>query len=161
MRYLVLLILFLSCSDSSPQRDKAKTAFEILPIDLRDLPYKELFTTEVQSTWLLDKDSIFLLEHMGDTIYHATAIAQRALNFLHKYFEYRSYKHALQQTEKYASKLLDMSEEIDSALFFPIQFDFRLHHDPQQQMIAPWYSGLTQGQCFLIIFREVITIAPK
>jgi hypothetical protein len=58
--------------------------------------------------------------------------------------------------------LVDMSHDYDGAMFFPYEFDYRLHSNSSNVMSAPWYSGMAQGQVLSLFSRlGALTSEPE
>ncbi len=56
---------------------------------------------------------------------------------------------------RHADKLLAEGHVIDDALYFPYHFDFPLHASPYPEdlMVAPWYTGMDQGEALSLFVR--------
>jgi hypothetical protein len=52
-----------------------------------------------------------------------------------------------------AARLIDRAVMSRGAMYFPYPFDFALHRDTSDMMVAPWYSGLAQGQALSAFVR--------
>ncbi|KYK27038.1 MAG: hypothetical protein AYK23_00335 [Candidatus Proteinoplasmatales archaeon SG8-5] len=104
----------------------------------------------------VDSDGVPKNLFNGELHYHPVAIAQYALRMLDSYI--------LSGNESYYNisvsclhRLINESHSIDGALYVPYTFDFALHGHADQMMIAPWYSGMAQGQ-FLSLLSRIIDI---
>lgn len=99
-----------------------------------------------------DADGMPLKLYHGNLEQHPVLTAQAALSWLACLREtkdewYR--EHAL-----FAGHyLINMSDDFDGAMFFPYHFDFNMHGNKRNKMIAPWYSGMTQGQVLSVFSR--------
>lgn len=69
-------------------------------------------------------------------------------------------KFHLDKTEHFAQKLLDLADEYHGAYFYPVPFDFPLHGNEQETMIAPWYCGIINGR-ILSIFARLYMVTGK
>jgi hypothetical protein len=52
-----------------------------------------------------------------------------------------------------ATRVTDTSVVTDGAWFFPYRFSFALHRSSRQTLVAPWYSGMAQGQALSLFSR--------
>lgn len=125
--------------------------FEILELEDNELPYATDMD-EVPGLSYYDQDSLPLHDLNGSRSYHPVQLAQHALNVLDVYdseldSSTLNYLHSIRQ------KLLEISVNQDSALYFPYSFDFSLHGCQEETMIAPWYSGMAQGQVLSFFCR--------
>ena len=57
-----------------------------------------------------------------------------------------------------ANRLLSLKVASRGAWFFPYPFNFALHGIAADTMVAPWYSGMAQGQALSLFVR---TINPR
>jgi hypothetical protein len=105
---------------------------------------------------LTDSAGILMKEYNGEIFYNPVQIAQRALFFLSTYQITNDIIY-LDWAEKYALKLIELSDRINQSLMFPYEFDFPLHGYNDFVMKAPWYSGMAQGQV-LSLFSKLFSI---
>ena len=88
----------------------------------------------------------------GQAYYHPTQIALKTLSMLDGYMITHN-KEYLQTVKKYSNKLLDLSVEINSALYFKFDHVMNLHGYKDQVMEPPYYSGMTQGKILSVFVR--------
>jgi len=127
--------------------------------DLVSLPYEELAYHEdrivdYETLELTDPSGIRLWRY-GNSVeeyYHPVAIAQDCLRALNAY-EKTGEPRFLYYTSFTACFMADNAMKIDDTIYFPYDFDFRLHGDPDDLMVAPWYSGMAQGQWLSVFVR--------
>jgi hypothetical protein len=120
-------------------------------LDYERLPYVEN-STAVKKKEFYDVDSVPLHSYRGRLNYHPVYIAQYALKMLDVFITTQDSLY-LRQLEKITDKLVGTSLEIDSAIFFPYTFNFPLHGCKEETMLAPWYSGMAQGQILSLYCR--------
>lgn len=80
-----------------------------------------------------------------ETDYHPVVFIQSALNHLCHLQKTRDKTH-LEKAEYYADKLWSGAHRIEGLPFFPYLFDYKIWKLDTQQLHAPWYSGMAQGQ---------------
>jgi hypothetical protein len=59
----------------------------------------------------------------------------------------------LDRAKAQARRLVTRRVESRGAWFYPYSFDFPLHGDPDDLVVAPWYSGLSQGKALSLFSR--------
>lgn len=153
--------------------------FDIYELDEEQQPYSSDDLEPLKIYYKTDKKGIMLFSHPNynlslfkktfyctpqiahkilpfkKTSYHPGQLAQKILPFLNGYAKTHDCEY-LKRAELYANKLIDISKPYKDGLLFPVQFDFRLHGLKHDVMIAPWYSGMAQGQalsCFIRLFK--------
>lgn len=119
--------------------------FSIRHLKENQLPYINDPLYLENHPWATDNEGIVIFKYQGKIYYNPVQIAEKIIYFLNK--------KKLKETEKFAQKLIDISQELDGALFFPYQFDFYLHGIEKEKMTAPWYSGMAQGQALTVFVR--------
>lgn len=105
---------------------------------------------------LCDSVGILMTNHNGKDYYNPVQIARRALYFVST-FQGTKDTIFLNWAEKYATKLIELSDEINQSLLFPYAFAFPLHGYEKFTMKAPWYSAMAQGEV-LSLFSKLYTI---
>ncbi len=125
--------------------------FLIKKLNYDDLPYVQHKST-LNKKQFYDSDSVPLHQYQGRFNYHPVFIIQYALDMLDVYVTTQD-SFYLTHLEKITDKLLGTSLQIDSAIFFPYSFDFPLHDCDEETMMAPWYSGMAQGQALSLFCR--------
>ncbi len=105
-------------------------------------------------TNLVQKLIDFLNRHLtpGKVYYHPSLLSMNALPLLDGYSLTKNIKY-LNTARKYANKLLEMSEEINDALYFRNTHSWPLHGNKEEVMIPPWYSGMYQGVILSVFVR--------
>jgi hypothetical protein len=100
----------------------------------------------------LDADSIELTNIGDSAYYHPVAMTHRCFHFLGAYLKTNDTVF-VKRTEKYVAKMLTTAIRIDSALFLPYPFDYRVHKKAALQLKAPWFSAMAQGEFLSIATR--------
>lgn len=137
---------------------------------LRNLPpaeapyWSDATSANTTFTPLADKNGVVMFKNRTDQTlhYHPTVLAQWALKYLTSYRQTKDPRD-LELAEKQAAKLIEIAEiDADGVMWFAFDFDFPLHgrKDAKDQMIAPWYSGMTQGQA-LSTFSRLYEVTGK
>lgn len=90
-------------------------------------------------------------EGFAEPVYHPVAMAMYALRAVESYRQTDDpeYLRAIANGEA----LLDGSDEIAGARWFPYPFDYALNGDQGMTLTAPWYSGMAQGQALSLVSR--------
>jgi hypothetical protein len=160
-------------------RDYKKYDGEILEVGFSELPYIDGVRVPRRRA-LHDDNNVSLHQYRGRLNYHPVLIAQDALSLLDAYNTTKTTKYLnsskltpgsllskvasnstkttnyLISAEALSDKLLDMSLPVRSSLFFPYTFNFPLHGYQEEAMLAPWYSGMAQGQILSLFVRLYI-----
>ncbi len=164
-RWKSLLLLFItiflvSCSpDEKAILDIStvkRETFKIKRLTHRSDPYHRPYLAPKKARKPTDEQGIPLYVKDNRTFYHPIGIALKALHLIDSYKKTRDNRY-LTKAELYACKVEEEADEYDDALFFPFKYNNRLgrrkpggKHD---YMIAPWYSGMAQGQCLSVFCR--------
>ncbi len=88
----------------------------------------------------------------GRIYYHPCQIALKTLSILDGYILTKK-KEYLDVAKTFSKKLLEISVEINDALYFKNSHNWPLHGDIDQLMVAPWYSGMYQGLILSVFVR--------
>ncbi|GBE28683.1 hypothetical protein BMS3Bbin03_02633 [bacterium BMS3Bbin03] len=129
-----------------------KQNFTITKLDYQDLPYTRNYTSSLKTDKDEDSSGVPLFLYHNKFYYHPVQIAQRSIELIDGYWHSNN-KAYLKKAELLADKLIQIADTYDSILYFPYHFDFHLHGLPNQLMIAPWYSGMAQGQALSVFSR--------
>jgi hypothetical protein len=105
---------------------------------------------------LCDSAGILMSNYNNKDYYNPVQIARRALYFVSTFHGTKD-TIFLNWAEKYANKLIELSDEVNNSLLFPYDFDFPLHGYEKFTMEAPWYSAMAQGEV-LSLFSKLYTI---
>lgn len=96
-----------------------------------------------------DSEGIILY---GDQYYNPVSIANTGLYYLDSYKKTNNVEY-LNMTTKYANKLTELSYQDKEAIYFPYNFNFEMHGLKNDVMMAPWYSGMAQGEALSLFVR--------
>jgi len=107
---------------------------------------------KTQNNALYNKDKEGIPCGPGSQGSHPIMITQQALKYIYSY-ELTGNEEYLNRVKKFIDKLLSLSTNSNGALYFPYNFNFFLHSNKTQKMIAPWYSGMAQGQILSLLVR--------
>ncbi|HEX2873478.1 MAG TPA: D-glucuronyl C5-epimerase family protein [Polyangiaceae bacterium] len=122
----------------------------VLPIDQR--PYTECEAFKKGAAYDQDEDGMPLKLYKGNYYEHPVLLAQAGLEWLACYREGNDTWY-LEHAIAAGHHLVAMSHDIDGAMFFPYHFDYLVHGNKANAMVAPWYSGMAQGQVLSLFSR--------
>ncbi len=158
--FLIIIFLFLSSisckkepiSEIDLYGDTYKVIdFEIQELNFEERPYYRSSPYTLDTPALADADGIALHVRNGDTTYHPVVLAQKMIRYTNSYYLTQN-QDFLDLADQYLNKLLELAHyTIDDVPFFTYQFDFELHGDYEQLMVAPWFSAMAQGQALSAI----------
>ncbi|MBK7142652.1 MAG: hypothetical protein IPH75_11285 [bacterium] len=101
----------------------------------------------------MDADSIELfVTETGEKVYHPVFLCNRSLQFIAAFVRTND-SLFLRRAEKYASKLVTLSQDFHGALFAPYSFDHEVHNQRRWLLKAPFHSGMAQGQMLGVMSR--------
>ena len=103
-----------------------------------------------------DSNNVSIFIYKDKEYYHPVQLAQRTLEFLNS-LKITGNNEYLKWAEAHTKKLEEIGIIYDDALHFPYYFDYNLHGYVDQQMTAPWFSGMAQGEA-LSVFCRMYTI---
>ena len=93
-----------------------------------------------------------MFDYEGNKYYHPVQIALWMLRYMDAFRITGNYEY-ITRSELFANKLIELSMLINGALYFPYNFSCPVHGDKKDKMIAPWYSGMAQGQTLSAFVR--------
>lgn len=123
--------------------------FNIIKLSDEKRPYVWETIAPLQPDSPTDQDGIILYLNQ---YYHPVLIANTGLAYIDGYRKTNNQEY-LNQAEKYAHKLQEISVVSRGAIYFPYANDFALHGINDDIMKAPWYSGMAQGQTLALFVR--------
>lgn len=123
--------------------------FDIRKLSTEERPFVWDKIAPIEPDFPVDQDGIILY---NKEYYHPVQIVQEGLYFVDS-FKKTNNQEYLARAETYADKLVEKSQEIDGSLYFPYEFNFELHGKKDDVMIAPWYSGMAQGEALSLFVR--------
>jgi hypothetical protein len=126
--------------------------YEINELSYSELPYtyEEPYPLEVD--YPTDQDGVIIFNYKGKSYYHPVQIAQKMFRYLDSYVVTKDPAY-LERSELFARKLIEISVQADNAMYLPYHFDYNLHGIAEDKMVAPWYSGMAQGQVLTVFVR--------
>lgn len=122
------------------------------------LPYNQLPNIGTSLNWLddpsvqYDSDSVPLFEHGEKFYYHPVDLCHKAFTLLAS-FRQTGDSTQLTLLLKYVDRLIAESDEHGGAVYYPYHFDFALHGLDEGLLVAPWYSGMAQGEILGLLTR--------
>lgn len=122
----------------------------VLPLDQR--PYTECATFKKGAEYDQDEEGMPLKLYKGNYYEHPVLLAQAGLEWLACYREGNDAWY-LEHAITAGHHLIDLSHGFDGAMFFPYHFDYSVHGNKAYAMVAPWYSGMAQGQVLSLFSR--------
>jgi hypothetical protein len=90
---------------------------------------------------------------IGTKLYdHPVAQAGYGIDNLESYV-IRDDPRYLKRAKAQADRLMARARKVGNAWFLPYPFDFKLHGRNTDRLVAPWYSGMAQGQAVTLFVR--------
>jgi hypothetical protein len=130
--------------DSCNGQEYVSDTFEINILENAQLPYFS-DRTNTPTRPLFDESYVPIHVYKERESYHPLYIAQYGIQMIEVYKNTKR-DSLLTILNSIALKLEELSIVKDSAIFYPYTFDFPLHDIEDETMVAPWYSGMCQGQ---------------
>lgn len=166
VQYLLLLLIFVitSCGNDKqlikPDLNNNFTIetanqdeFELIIHNFSSLPNT---TSSVKESNLIispyDEDYIEMFSYGRTLTYHPVGLSHRCFLFIGTYYHTQDTIH-LRRAEKYARKLMEVSNYIGDTALVPYMFDYRVHGLEDAELLAPWYSGMAQGEFLEVLVR--------
>jgi len=84
--------------------------------------------------------------------YTPVRITQQCFRYLFSYHLTNNEEYLL-RVKKFTKKIIENSQLINDALYFPYNFNYNLHGIKNQKLKSPWYSGMSQGQILSLMVR--------
>jgi hypothetical protein len=148
---IILFILFSEIIETNHNVPYQITKYDINELNDNEMPYAG-YRTSLDVNYPTDAQGIIIFIHQGKEHYHPVQIAQKILSLLGSYNQTNNSEY-LNRAKLFAQKLIEISFESKDAIYFPYNFDFPLHGIEEEKMIAPWYSGMAQGQALSAFVR--------
>ena len=122
-----------------------------------EYPYNKHAPIPLEDTGVKDSSGI-RMHKIGNTLYdHPVAQAQYGLELLESYVvggaDEGGDVRYLNRAKAHADRLIARARQVGMGLYLPYPFDFLLHGDPNERMVAPWYSAMAQGQGMSLFVR--------
>jgi hypothetical protein len=130
------------------------SASPLQPIVRGQRSYESTTLTSAGGFGLVDASGVRMFRWPGESQLwnHPVGQAQYALHNLNSYRLSKDPRY-LAIAEKNAQRLIDRRVESADAWYYPYDFDFAVHGDTTQTLVAPWYSAMAQGQALSAFTR--------
>ena len=123
-------------------------------IPVLDFPLEKRAYSSVDSIFFTHNqaDAHGIAQFLNDSVltYHPVIMAQYALKLLEVYRKTGD-SLSLNIAKEHAAKFIELSDTVNDALLFP--YDFDCYFFDRDTMLAPWYSGMAQGQVLSVFSR--------
>jgi len=157
---LLLNIILFSCTKNSHKTTEEPTIefdfitnnYNIGFIETLERWYNDLSIRPLEPNFPHDSDGIILSEFNGQFYYHPVAMGFLALHCYSSYLQ-TSDSLYLEIAIRHMDKLIELGFRYREGLYFPYNFDFRLHGNLDEVMSAPWFSGMAEGVCLSLSSR--------
>lgn len=123
----------------------------------RPFTWDEIASLENDKSVIKDDEGIVLYQ---DKYYHPNAMANKGLSYLDSFNKTNNAEYLL-RAEKYAQALKKQGRDLNDSLYFPYEFAFALHGEKDDVLLAPWYSGMAQGEALSLFVRLYETTQKK
>lgn len=124
-------------------------------------PYDSTWVSPVQGYGLRDSTGVRMATYGGKVYNQPLSQAQYALANLNSY-RLTANSAYLTIAERNAQRIVDRSVVSDGARYFHYDFAFAPLHDTSQQLSAPWYSAMAEGEALSTFTRLYLaTKDPK
>lgn len=152
MLFVLSVLLFTSFFSSCEQY--RYDSFDIKYLDIKERFYYSDIPIDLKKTGSFDDDGVPLFSYGNAKYYNPVQIAQYVLQLINSYY-LTSNNDYLLSSELILKKMINRADLYDGGLYFPYNFDFKLHgfKDKNSKMIAPWYSAMAQGQILSCLSR--------
>ncbi|MFC1619779.1 D-glucuronyl C5-epimerase family protein [Candidatus Neomarinimicrobiota bacterium] len=152
---LLWLLAFLACdehpADDSPP-DLERMDFSIIEIPREERIWSGQPRITLEIYFPADSQGIIIFQYHDSTYYHPMQLAHRQLWYMDSYY-LTGEEEYLHRSELYAAKMLEYSMVTEQARYFYHSHDFFLHEIETDVMIAPWCSGMAQGDALSVFVR--------
>ncbi|HOP05772.1 MAG TPA: D-glucuronyl C5-epimerase family protein [candidate division Zixibacteria bacterium] len=161
---LALLLLILSCHSDHKAKGRddrpieypdscVQFQFELVNLPWDSLPYTDAGLNLLPDTaGPRDSSGILLFEWHDTLYYHPVMMCHRALAYIDLFHDHGD-SAFLTTARRYVDCLVTQGIHIDSALYFPYQFDYRVHGRDDALITKPFFSGMAQGQALSALCR--------
>lgn len=129
-----------------------RTDYRILDLPVQQLPYYSAGAGPLDGSGTYDEQGVSVRYIDGRPYDHPVLQAQFMLTRLASYHHNRDPAY-LARVEAHADRLLSNAQPARGALYLPYPFDWALHGDRTDMMVAPWYSAMAQGQALSAFVR--------
>lgn len=172
MKKIIVVLFYISCLFvllDGCSRERFDKGHDYSPIaffdscqeydfNIQSLPYEEMPNTKVSleiatdTAFPRDEEGVRLYEHNGQYYYHPVSMCHTAINILDAYYTTGDSKW-LHLAEKYVHRLVAEADVIDSTLYYPYNFEHKVHQRDDALLPNPWYSGMAEGVALRLLVR--------
>jgi hypothetical protein len=153
---LVILITACSFRSTRPQNFEFDAnideQFEMVYLEYPDRPYFFATPLPLDLNFPHDDQGIRLDLINGSYYYHPYTLVNMGLQYISSYYVTHDTAY-LDLIWRYANKLREIGTRYDDGIYIAYSFNGRLHPNFNDFMMAPWFSGLTQGFALNFISR--------
>ncbi|MBS7530769.1 AGE family epimerase/isomerase [Hazenella sp. IB182353] len=127
--------------------------FEINQVDpKKDLYYLEKPRPVIPDNTYVDDQNVAMFKRNGKVYNHPVRLAHHTLYFINSYQMTKNEEY-IKQAERYTQRLADIAVYEDDSMFFPYDFDVKLHGIETERFDPSWYSAMAQGQALSAFAR--------
>ncbi len=124
----------------------------IQDVNWETAPYHTTYAYNLSTPYLADSNGVIMIERKNEFYYHPVVLANLTIICIGSYGINPNPEY-ISRSILFINKLLEDALETGGALYFPYTFDFNLHRIEGEDLIAPWYSGMAQGQGLSALVR--------
>jgi hypothetical protein len=126
--------------------------FTIADLTTLELPYNSSVAPSLHTKGLIEVDGVIKRDING--VYYDYPVGQGlyALSMLNGY-RVTGNPEYLKRAELQGRRLLAIAVHSRGAMYFPYEFDFPRHGNPNDLMVRPWYSAMAQGRALSTFVR--------
>jgi hypothetical protein len=129
-----------------------RIGYQPVPLSMDYLPYNSSYVRPFDEPVPRDAYGVRMHAIGGKLFDHPVAQASDGLDALNSYRLSGDGRY-LDRALADADRLVDRKVVSDDAWYYPYPFDFALHGNPDDMMVAPWFSGMAQGQALSLFVR--------
>ncbi|HEX5740907.1 MAG TPA: D-glucuronyl C5-epimerase family protein [Pilimelia sp.] len=129
-----------------------RTPYRIRTLSAAELPYATTAAGPLRGAETYDAHGVVMRSVDGVSYDHPVLQAQWIITRLASFGHNRDPAY-LRGAELHAARLLHNAVRARGALYLPYPFDWPLHFDRADMMVAPWYSAMAQGQALSAFTR--------
>ena len=155
---LTLALVVVSCSSEKTTGPRPfelnaniDSQFDLVYLSYQDRPYYYPTPLPLNFDFPHDEEGIRLDLINGEFYYHPYTLVNMGMQYLSSFYVTHDSAY-LDLTLNYANKLNELGTRINDCIYITYTFNGRLH-GTNDVLMAPWYSGLTQGYALNLISR--------
>lgn len=153
-----LLILGLSCDRrenpiTSDLHEANRLPQQLVVIPIEQRPKMRVDTARAQRyNEPMDADSIEMYHYRGHDYYHPVNLSQTCHVLIATYVQTGDEQY-LVRAERYMRKLMSECLDDGAILWAPYRMRYAVHSDSANTLVAPWFSGMAQGEMLTVLSR--------